>query len=142
MNKTPNYQLSQWDPDDKIQMADFNADNTKIDVALGALMKNQLQLVTGSYVGTGEYGWEHPNTLTFPFPPTIVCIVADHSDISSSGTIFIRGQRGSSGIGIALNESLRLGVSWKDNSVSWSTSSSVKNQLNVQGFAYTYFALG
>ena len=34
MNKTPNYQLNQWDKSDRIQMEDFNADNAKIEAAL------------------------------------------------------------------------------------------------------------
>ena len=34
MNKTPNYQLNQWDKSDRIQMTDFNADNAKIEAAL------------------------------------------------------------------------------------------------------------
>ena len=33
-NHTPNYQLSQWERDDRILMEDFNADNAKIDGAL------------------------------------------------------------------------------------------------------------
>lgn len=35
-NHTTNYQLSQWAADDRVQMADFNADNAKIDAALKA----------------------------------------------------------------------------------------------------------
>ena len=35
-NQTPNYQLSQWERSDKVQMEDFNADNAKIDAALKA----------------------------------------------------------------------------------------------------------
>lgn len=34
MNKTTNYQLSQWDPDDKVLRTDFNTDNARIDAAL------------------------------------------------------------------------------------------------------------
>lgn len=37
MNKTPNYQLNQWDKSDRIQMEDFNADNAKIEAALQQL---------------------------------------------------------------------------------------------------------
>ena len=36
-NHTPNYQLSQWERDDRVLMDDFNADNAKIDAALGTL---------------------------------------------------------------------------------------------------------
>ena len=34
MNKTPNYQLNQWDKSDRIRMEDFNADNAKLEAAL------------------------------------------------------------------------------------------------------------
>jgi len=37
-NKTANLGLSQWEAADAVQMADFNADNAKIDEALGGLM--------------------------------------------------------------------------------------------------------
>ena len=34
MQQTTNYQLNQWDPEDRILRTDFNADNAKIDTAL------------------------------------------------------------------------------------------------------------
>ena len=37
LDQTANYQLSQWETTDRILMADFNADNTKIDTALKTL---------------------------------------------------------------------------------------------------------
>ena len=67
-NKTPHYSLSQWERDDRILMEDFNADNAKIDAALGAhgleLAKlsplpalaakhGNCQIETFSYTGTG-----------------------------------------------------------------------------------------
>ena len=36
MNQTANYQLNQWESTDRILMADFNADNAKLDAALKA----------------------------------------------------------------------------------------------------------
>ena len=35
MNYTENYQLNQWDAGDRVLREDFNADNAKIDAALG-----------------------------------------------------------------------------------------------------------
>lgn len=59
-NQTPNYQLSQWEKDDKILMDDFNADNTKIDGALKAeadareaLAATIPKIAVGSYTGDG-----------------------------------------------------------------------------------------
>ena len=34
MQQTSNYQLSQWDAEDRIQREDFNSDNAKVDAAL------------------------------------------------------------------------------------------------------------
>ena len=37
MNRTQNYNLCQWEAADKVQRTDFNADNAKIDAALGGI---------------------------------------------------------------------------------------------------------
>jgi len=36
-NFTPNYKLNQWEAEDRVLRVDFNADNAKLDAALGAL---------------------------------------------------------------------------------------------------------
>ena len=36
-NHTPNYNLNQWEPEDRVLRTDFNADNTKIDAAIQAV---------------------------------------------------------------------------------------------------------
>lgn len=45
MEKTQNYQLSQWSMEDRIQMEDFNADNAIIETALTGLERRKLELV-------------------------------------------------------------------------------------------------
>ena len=40
-NHTPNYALNQWERDDRVLMEDFNADNAKIDAALGRRRRPQ-----------------------------------------------------------------------------------------------------
>ena len=37
MNRTQNYNLCQWEAADKVQRTDFNADNAKMDTALGGI---------------------------------------------------------------------------------------------------------
>ena len=37
MRETSNYKLTQWDKTDRIEMEDFNSDNSKIDAALKTL---------------------------------------------------------------------------------------------------------
>ena len=46
MQKTGNYNLSQWEISDRIQMEDFNADNAKIDAALKAEQDTRAAAVT------------------------------------------------------------------------------------------------
>ena len=68
MNHTPNYQLNQWEADDRVQRVDFNADNAKIDAALaglpvelrrvkltGAAKKITLRMLTWN--NTPGFGW-------------------------------------------------------------------------------------
>ncbi|MCI8678067.1 MAG: hypothetical protein HFF46_06995 [Lawsonibacter sp.] len=64
-NHTPNYQLSQWERSDRIQMEDFNADNAKIDAALAQLQATALRIHTGGYMGTGTQS----HTIELPFKP-------------------------------------------------------------------------
>ena len=49
MTQTPNFQLNQWSGTDYVRRTDFNADNLKIDTALGSMA----QVVLGSYTGDG-----------------------------------------------------------------------------------------
>ncbi len=77
-NQTENYQLSQWEKTDKVQMEDFNADNAKIDTALKAqadtLASVQSQLTRKgnctvevfTYAGTGS----STTRISFPRKPT------------------------------------------------------------------------
>ena len=54
-SQTPNYNLNQWSKDDRVLMEDFNADNAKIDAAIGGLrdfVGEPLRFASGSYRGT------------------------------------------------------------------------------------------
>lgn len=142
MNQTPNYQLSQWEADDKIQRADFNADNVKIDAVLAALAseKGNCQIAWGSYTGANEYGPSHPNTLTFPFPPKIVFIAEKSCSVASAMAMAIQGQSSfchfsSTGGGAHCT------CAWEGNTLTWYTSSNASWQLNIKS-PYLYVALG
>ena len=66
LTHTTNFNLSQWAKSDRIQMADFNADNAKIDAALAA---RNCQLYTTTYTGNGG-----TVSLTFPHRPVAVFV--------------------------------------------------------------------
>ena len=75
MNKTANFQLTQWEKTDRIMMEDFNRDNAAIDAALKSNADKAAALQTAlagagncsieikSYTGNGKYGQNNPNTV-------------------------------------------------------------------------------
>lgn len=88
MKKTTNYQLNQWEKDDRIQMEDFNADNLKTEQALvdQAEAQKVLEAVinagdwckihTFTYEGTDDAASDGDFTLTFPTSPLLVLITS------------------------------------------------------------------
>lgn len=74
-NQTPVYGLNQWELSDSVIMADFNADNAKIEQALLDLKASLPKFQSGSYVGTGACGSANPITLNFDFEPQLLIIV-------------------------------------------------------------------
>lgn len=72
LNQTSNYQLSQWDPEDRILRTDFNSDNAKIDAALEGLKSIcNCQIYYYTYTGTGTNG---PLTFQFPYKPMFMAV--------------------------------------------------------------------
>ena len=70
INKTANFQLTQWEKTDRIMMEDFNRDNAAIDTALKGNADGVAALQTalascGTYTGTGKFGKDNPYQLTF-----------------------------------------------------------------------------
>ncbi len=136
MNQTTNYKLNQWQLHDRVMMQDFNADNAKIDAALGehaatlnthtgqiAKLGN-CQVYTTTYTGNGQCGEEHPSSLTFPKKPLMVMITDNGYSIlhlfpfntsysySSYPTIYVK-------------------INWSGNTVTWSASTTGGQMTNV-----------
>lgn len=135
MEHTRNYQLSQWEKQDRIMMEDFNADNQKIDAALGAheaaLARlpfcGNCQICAATYMGTGKFGKDYPSTMTFPQKPVWITILNDTGrvqvnilpediDYSYSGA----------------TSTHKVSVKWSGNTLSWygSTASVQMNLLD------------
>ena len=143
-NHTEHLNLNQWVGTDPVLMADFNADNAKIDAAIAALPR----CATGSYTGTDTYGSEHPNTLTFDFAPKLVIVLG-----GECCCIFFAGC--ADGIGIRVGSGgnhLRQSAAWSGNSLSWYAAAAVngegsyaiseREQLNEGSTVYRWFAIG
>ena len=139
---TQNYQLHQWEGSDAFLRTDFNEDFKKIDSALNSLADKVVQTVSGNYVGTGECGKEHPNQLEFPFEPDLVVIVVNDAYTLEAGTLVLRGQTVSSGIGSTTNTGSCLGISlvWSGRTLTW-YAGDAGSQLNDLASTYRYFAL-
>ena len=82
MTKTTDYQLNQWAKSDLLMMDDFNADNAKIDAALGAL-----QIVTGIYTGSGNDANCRVD-VALGFRPKAVLVMANKFQFSGNGAFF------------------------------------------------------
>ena len=89
-NHTPHFNLNQWERDDRILMDDFNADNAKIDAALGTHSvllaglegrKGNCRVETFSYTGKSQDGHGLTNSFTFSKRPAFVLILGFNSSI-------------------------------------------------------------
>ena len=142
-NKTANYQLNQWVGSDPVLMADFNADNQKIDAALATIPK----IATGTYTGDGTA----PKTLTFPFPPKLLILTRDSYNYSNQRIIALSGQ---SYVHNTHYQASNMGyvtkLTWSGNSVTLTAAdqsgstdtSSTHGAFNQNNQHYYYLAIG
>lgn len=99
--------------------------------------KARVQVV--SYVGTGTYGVDNPNSLTFDFVPK--CVFLQCVDYGPYRTFLIRG---------AMYANFKLSedtysqnhISWHSKTVSWFSTSYVEYQYNEAGKKYIALAIG
>ena len=140
--KTEHYELNQWLATDQVLRTDFNADNAKIDGALAEHAQKldwlgSCRIETGSYVGTGEYGESHPNSLTFSGKPLVLII----GGVTAEYFIVIRGT-GNHVYTLSSTISNTTYYTWSENSISWYTSTgSEAHQQNESGKTYLYVAI-
>lgn len=143
------------------------ADTSKLEEASNLLQRvetletGKATIATGSYVGTGTFGENNKNTLTFPFVPKIVFISTP--SVVASGTTsatyyapatLVYG----SDIGFVSQSTesaersynIPLILSWVENTLSWyyvntstsSTGMTPSYQLNYSGMVYNWVAIG
>lgn len=153
MKQTPNYALNQWETTDRILMADFNADNTKLDAALKAeadarteaaealaaavALRGNCQLWVTTYTGSGKAG-SVENSLTFPKKPTLVLIIAPNGSFLP----ILYGAERCLAVVEGRTYPMQNGSNWDGNTVTWSNGSSyVDCQMNTADAVYTVIAL-
>lgn len=148
MNKTPNYALNQWSKSDRVLMDDFNADNQKIEAALGTLSDNlghkgNCRMVCQYHPGTGTCGKDHPSQLTMRRPPSLV-FIADQD--TGKFMIYVEGSRSSlspwypnSPVKVS-HEAKRMVDGSLAYVVSW-YSDTPEHQFNLDGGSYAVISL-
>ena len=137
-NKTANLQLNQWVGTDPVLMADFNADNAKLDAAIAALQSGMPRVAVGSYTGDGS----GPKTLSFAFEPKVFLLTRDTSQAVYVGIIAMRGQSycyNARTFGDVLGYVTKL--SWSGNRVTL-TSASMNGITNTSDSAGAFNASG
>ena len=97
------------------------------------------KIVTGTYTGTGTYGTDNPNSLTFDFEPKLV-FIASSTETNVAMIPYIWGSAAfrvaGSGSGSVLNT-----VTVSGNTMSWYCKSAVAYQMNASGEVYNYIAI-
>lgn len=132
-------------PTDSFSMDTFN---TK----LGGAFDASLKIATGSYVGTGTYGKNNPNTLTFDFEPKLVIVMEQKlgsvytEQYNPNGFLVIR-DVSKIYCANAASEGVAEIITWGEKSVSWYVSASAssniaRNQLNSENITYSYLVIG
>ena len=151
LQQTSNYQLSQWDAEDRIQRADFNSDNAKVDAALKAqsdeitaltaavALCGNCKIMYGSYTGTGTYGSANPCSLTFEHRPLLIYVQSSSEEDRYGRKL--RMMRGITwAVGTESNYVWENIISWTNFGVQWYSVHSATTQFNVQDVVYYYVA--
>lgn len=118
----------------------------------------KIRIVTGSYIGTGTYGPDSPNSITFPFPPIVACLSSAFYKSNEAQslnmntfwlidrftkTTFVRGM----GFAGTRSGSTKYGKKSADGrTLYWYIETDGNygpgDQRNWNGYEYTYFAIG
>ena len=97
------------------------------------------RIAWGSYTGTGTYGQNRPNSLSFDFYPLVVICGSNMNTTTEFWpTVMIRGCGKSHG-DYGYEEMV---VTWSDRGVSWYSTGHQLNQNNGSGYTYYYVVIG
>ncbi len=148
LTATVNTKAAQSSLNSLTQTVNAKANQTDLNnLAAAVNVRGNCRIATGSYTGTGTYGSDSPNRLTFPFVPLLVIIVSGEgpSVILTSSSPKAMAYFGKNYARWYLTWS-GTGVSWYVYTASFSNGSSYtlkgECQFNESGVVYQYIALG
>ena len=152
MEKTANYKLNQWELTDRVKMEDFNADNQRVEAALtsqSAMLaehaaqlakRGNCRIVWGSYTGSGTFGADNPNTLSFEAKPLLLAIMpSTNSGSSAHGFLAVRGSTFTYTHPEYFNSINQ--VTWTNRGAAWYCAANADYQFNSGGMVFYYVAL-
>lgn len=149
-NKTTNYQLNQWNPEDDFLRTDFNEDNTNLESALTSLqssitsLQNSLSAaesslstaisnakpVFGSYTGAYKTSVSTTTAINLGFQPSLVMVMEASGRVTDSGGNYCgMAFPGSSGNSITIT------------STGFTVANKNFSYLNYQDWVFHYIAL-
>ena len=109
---------------------------------------SKCKIVSGSYTGTGTYGVDNKNSLTFDGKPKLLIVSSTVSSAYGGSRtypqlIFVYGESGSIASLITNGSDVFASVtaSGSGNTVSWYSADGAAQQLNVSGTKYNYIAI-
>ena len=109
---------------------------------------SKCKIVSGSYTGTGTYGGDNKNSLTFDGTPKLLIVSSTVSSAYGGShtypqLIFVYGESGSIASLITSGSEVFASatVSRSGNTVSWYSADDAAQQLNVSGTKYYYIAI-
>lgn len=107
---------------------------------LRGLVDEACKITYGSYAGTGVYGKDNPNSLTFDFEPKVI-FISNGSQYATYDEYILWAVRGATYPISDYNNALNVSMTWNGNTVSW-YGGNKERQLNVSGQTYVYVAIG
>ncbi|WP_302645492.1 hypothetical protein [uncultured Dysosmobacter sp.] len=149
MNKTANFQLTQWEKTDRIMMEDFNRDNAAIDAALqsnadkAAALQTALagagncSIETKSYTGNGNYGQNNPSRITFSKKPKFVLLCG------YSFLLLLMGKENAPFVGFFASDRIytcNIVYSWSGNTLQFHSTQNAYAQGNTSNQLYQAIA--
>ena len=132
MTKTENYNLPQWDKNDRVLMEDFNAAMNQIEKGLSA----KCEMYYGTYTGTGTYGQANPTVLHMGFTPKLV-IVMGSATASGEHIVLLNPYDVGKSYG---GDSGAVYLTWLEDGVQWYSPFRESTQFNRPNEIYHYLA--
>ena len=130
---------------DRPTMANFNE---KFQECIQAAIDGGIQIESGRYMGTGKYGANNPNILTFNFVPYFVAVLGNNNSLAgvTRQVIMVRSANRAhtiaSGYSQSYGHSADIVVNWNENSVEWYSTSNAVYQQNYSNHYNYYIAIG